>query len=246
MAKLNQIIAIEKGIKSRTYAEGTALHKAEQKPELFNGFHKEYKPLNDAGEALPPEAKRVQFTATDVLRQYARLNTEAMQITARKDFTNCEAKAAVKLEDGTEILPPCPVSYLLFLEKQLSDFHDVLDKMPVLDEASDWTYDEQASLWKTEPVLTHRTKKEVRPITLLEPTKEHPGQAQLITEDVLVGHWSQIKMSGAIPKPRRQELLERCEKIQAAVKQAREHANMHDEVSTPKVGDAIYGYLLGE
>ncbi len=38
MAKLNQIIAIEKGIKSKAYAHVTELHKACQKPDLFNGF----------------------------------------------------------------------------------------------------------------------------------------------------------------------------------------------------------------
>ena len=42
MAKLNQIIAIEKGIKSRVYGDLTELNKAIQKPDLFNGFQKTY------------------------------------------------------------------------------------------------------------------------------------------------------------------------------------------------------------
>ncbi len=40
MSKLNQIIAIEKGIKSRVYAGLTDLNKIVQKGELFNGFQK--------------------------------------------------------------------------------------------------------------------------------------------------------------------------------------------------------------
>ena len=42
MAKLNQVLAIEKGIKTRVYAEFTELHQATQKPALMNGFHKAY------------------------------------------------------------------------------------------------------------------------------------------------------------------------------------------------------------
>ncbi|MDQ3812829.1 MAG: hypothetical protein M3347_02630 [Armatimonadota bacterium] len=38
--KLNQVVAIEKGVKSRVYGEVTELHKTSQKPELFNGFIK--------------------------------------------------------------------------------------------------------------------------------------------------------------------------------------------------------------
>ena len=41
MAKLNQILAIEKGIKTRVYGEFTELHNATQKPALMNGFHKQ-------------------------------------------------------------------------------------------------------------------------------------------------------------------------------------------------------------
>ena len=68
MAKLNQIIAIEKGIKSRIYGDVTDLHKASQKPDLFNGFAKHYQRKDEDGEDLPPEQKHVQFAASEVLR----------------------------------------------------------------------------------------------------------------------------------------------------------------------------------
>ena len=101
-AKLNQIIAIEKGIKARTYGAVTDLHKAVQKPELFNGFSKDYQAKDDSDEKLPSERKRVQFTAPDVLRAVERATTELMDVTARKDWTNCVANGDVvvaKLND---------------------------------------------------------------------------------------------------------------------------------------------------
>ena len=107
MAKLNQIIAIEKGIKSRVYSEVTELNKAVQKAELFNGFSKTYQKKDDDGESLPPENKRVQFTTSDVLRSAQRALTELLDVTARKDYTNCRAMATVKIDDK-EIIKDAP------------------------------------------------------------------------------------------------------------------------------------------
>ena len=48
--KLNQIIAIEKGVKSRAYGELTTLHKESQKAESFNGFVKNYRKKTRMGK----------------------------------------------------------------------------------------------------------------------------------------------------------------------------------------------------
>jgi len=244
LTKLNQILAIEKGTKSRVYGEITQLHKAAQKPDLFNGFTKTYEPKDDADDKLPAEGQRVQFTVPDVLRTTSRLTTELMDVVAKKDWTNCVAKADVTM-DGKVLIEGAPVSYLLFLEKQLSDLHALASSLPVLDEAQTWAKDESSGLNKAQPTQTHRTKKVAEVITLVQPTPEHPGQAQLIQKDVIAGFWTQIKMSGAIGKIAKAELVERVEKLANAVKQAREAANMADVVATPKVGDAIFGYLMG-
>src|SRR5258708_5208351 len=129
MAKLNQIIAIEKGIKARVYGEITELHKASQKPELFNGFSKTYQKKDDDGEDLPPEKRRVQFLATEVLRTVERVSTELMDVTARKDWTNCEAKGDIIIDTKT-IIGGAPVSYLLFLEKQMTDMRTFVGNLP--------------------------------------------------------------------------------------------------------------------
>lgn len=244
MARLNQIIAIEKGIKARVYGELTTLNKAIQKPELFAGFNKSYQPKDDDGETLPPESKRVQFVATEVLRSVERSLTELMEVTARKDWANCQAKGSVEV-DGKVILPDVPVSHLLFLEKQLTDLRTLVGNLPVLDVADDWAKDANSGLFKTAVTQTHRSKKVQKPLVLYPATPEHPAQTQMVTEDVLAGLWSLTKQSGAMPAPEKQALLERVEKLLKAVKEAREAANIHDEVTTPPVGAAVFGYLLG-
>ena len=63
-------------------------------------------------------------------------------------------------------------------------------------------------------------------------------------EDVVVGYWKTVKFSGALPATRIKELLDRVDKLQQAVKYAREEAN-NTEVTDQHVGDTVFGYLFG-
>jgi hypothetical protein len=243
MTQLNQIIAIEKGIKARCYGEFTDLHRTLQKPDLFNGFVKTYQKKDEEGEDLPSEKKRVQFVATEVLRTVERTIGELVDITARKDWSNCVAKADVVVGSKV-IIAGAPVPFLLFLEKQLTDIRTFVDNIPVLDPAENWTKDENSGLYKTDPIQTHRTRKVAKPIVLYPATPEHPAQTQIITEDVIAGFWVQVKQSGALPTPTKQLIAERVNTLIKAVKMAREAANSVDEVAAPLASSAIFGYLL--
>lgn len=243
MAKLNQIIAVEKGIKSRVYSEVGELDKAAQKPELFNGLVRTYEKKFEDDEELPGENKMVHYEVGNVLRLVRQLSTELFDITARKDWSNCEAKADVAVE-GKVILTQVPVTYLLFLEKQLTDLRTLFGRLPTLDEGEAWTKDGSSGLYVTAPTTTHRTKKVQRPLVLYQATVEHPAQTQVITEDVLAGYWKQTKQSGAMPRVDRVKLVDRIEKLLQAVKAAREAANGIDEVKTPSVGGPVFNYLL--
>lgn len=240
MAKLNQIITIEKGIKSRVHGAFSELYKLVQKPELFNGFSKTYKKNNEEGEDFPPEYKRVQCETKNVLRAMESACRELFEVTARKDYTNCVAMADVKV-DEVVIMTAVPVTYLLFLEKQLTDIRTFINALPVLDDTEQWVMDSGTGLYATYPTQTHRTKKVQRPLVMYPATDKHPAQTQLITEDVLVGYWQQVKQSGAIEKTKKQLLLERVVKLLQAVMQAREQANDIDEHTPPanKVLDFI-------
>lgn len=245
MAKLNQIIAIEKGTKARVYAEESALHKILQKPALFVGLSKTFNAIDADGEQLPPERQKVQYKVEEILNRIRRGSTELMDLTARKDWTNCTAKGDV-IVDGETIIAGAPVSFLLFMEKQLNDFRTMIVELPVTDVAEDWTLDTNAGLYKTSDLKQHRTKKVQKPLVLYPATPEHPAQTQLTTEDVISGYWTTVKQSGGMTQPHKDDLLERVVKLSQAVKEAREAANVQEEVSTPKIGDPVYDYLLGE
>lgn len=240
--KLNQVIAVEKGVKSRVYAMTSEKYKVVQKPELFEGFAKRYERKNEESEELPPENKRVQFRVEEILAQVAEGLSEVFDVTAAKDWANCNARADVKIGD-TVLVKDAPATYLLFLEKQLTDIRSIVDKLPVLSEAETWKRDENSGLYGTDSVATHRTKKVQRPIVLYAATPEHPAQTQLISDDVLVGHWQTVKLSGAMPKPAQQALLRRVDELLKAVKYAREQANLTPAPDVT-VGKAIFDYLL--
>lgn len=244
MAKLCQIIAIEKGIKSKATAELTSLYKLAQKSELFNGVDRVYRKIQEDGEDLPAEKKKVQAESGHMLQMVKGVLAELFNVTARKDWTNSVAKADVKV-DGETLISGVPVTYLLFLEKNLIDVRTFVNHLPVLDDAEDWTKDENSGLFKSEKVSTHRTKKVNKPLVLYPATDKHPAQTQLVTEDILVGYWDTIKQSGALAAPRKEELMKRVEKLLNAVKSAREEANTAEEnKGTPTTSEIVFGYLF--
>ncbi len=243
VTKLNQIIAVEKGVKSKSFQELTEAHHAVQKTALLSGISRTYQAKDEEGEQLPPESTRVQVKAEEVLRRTAATLTRLFDVTATKDLANCVAKADVTV-DGRTLVKDAPVSYLLFLEKQLTDLHTFVKKLPVLDAAEAWTHDPSTDAWKTEPVKTIKTKKVPRNHVKAEATEKHPAQVEVYYEDIPVGYWTTVKFSGALPAARINELLERVEALQAAVKFAREEAN-GTVVTDQHVGDAVFGYLFG-
>lgn len=245
MALLNQIIAVEQGIKNEATSHIDQLYKMVQKPSLFNGFTKTYKPNDENGDKLPAENLHVQVTTKEIFKHLEHYYSSYLDVTARKDWTNCVAKADVVV-DGEVILKDVPVTFLLFLEKQLTHLRTIITHMPILDPAEEWTFDSKSGFYKTSATETHRTKKVQKSLVLLAPTEHHPGQAVQINEDEIVGYWSQVKMSGALPRPDKEALLEKVGKLMISVKEAREQANITEEVESVKVGNAIFKFLTEE
>lgn len=243
MPKLNQIIAVEKSVKSKSFADLAEAHQAVQKTAPLAGISRTYQPKDEEGEQLPAESTRVQIKAEDILRQVSTTLTRLFDVTATKDWANCEARADIVV-DGRTIAAGVPVTYLLFLEKQLADLHTFVKKLPVLDAAESWLRDDSTDCWRTEPVRTIRTKKVPRNHVKAEATDKHPAQVEVYYEDVAVGYWTTVKFSGALPARRVNEILDRLIALQTAVKFAREEAN-NTEVVEQRIGASIFGYLFG-
>jgi hypothetical protein len=243
MPRLAQVIAIEKGIKNECNVAITAAYHEIQKSALFAGIARVYEPKDEEGEKLPAEHQRVQKRAEDLLQFTADTMTKYWDTTLTKDTANTQAKADVVI-DGKTVITGAPVTFLLFLEKQLGDLATMVKKLPVLDPGESWKLDPAQNAHATETASTVKTKKIPRAFVKAEATKEHPAQVETFTEDVVVGTWKTIKYSGAMPQKRITDVLERIGKLQAAVKFAREEANTIN-ADQKHVGKSVFGYLLG-
>lgn len=249
MPKNHHLLAVESSTKGRSAEKLTAIYKAFQKPDLFNGHVKTWVPRaenQDAAffEMLPDEKRNVQQNVDASLKVIREQHTELFDLTFQLNVTNALAKADV-IVDGVTIIKDAPVTYLLWLGHQLDDLHTEIKKVPTLDAAEKWTFEKEQNQYRTEPSEQVRTKKLQQPLVLHPATKEHPAQVKEITEDVRTGNWRTVKFSSAMPVDKRDALLTKIEKLQHAVKQARETANdIEVPKSLPSVGKAVYDFVL--
>lgn len=240
--QLNQIIAIEKGIKSKRYKNFTECYKRLGKPSIFEGISRTYKPRDEEGETLPPESQRVKYRVTEEIAKAKDALTDYYNVTATKDWGNCEARADVVV-DGVAIVKGAPVTYLLFLEKQANDWHSFIEAIPVLSNEETWHYDAALDCYATEPTRTVRNKNVRRNHVKAPATEHHPAQVEVYTEPEAVGDWTQIKMSGAMSLADKNAALARVEKLQNAIKVAREAANSM-VVEKQNVAEGILEYIF--
>ena len=243
MPRLSQVIAIEKSVKNQSNNEITAAYHELQKAALFTGIARSYTPRDEEGEKLPAENQKVQRKAADLLKFTGDTMSKYWDMTLTKDSANCSATADVVV-DGVTICTKAPVTFLLFLEKQLIDLATMVKKLPVLDQGETWHLDSASDVYATDAVQTVKTKKVPKAFIKVPATKEHPAQVDAYTEDVVAGTWSTIKFSGALPQSKVTEVLEKIHKLQAAVKMAREEANTC-QAEQRSVGANVFGYLLG-
>lgn len=241
--KLCQIIAVEKGVKNRSHQGITDAYQRMQKPALLTGISRTYRPNKEDGEQLPAESTKVQLNANDLLKDVSRAMVELFDVTATKDYANCKATADVIVGDVT-IAKNVPVTHLLFLEKKLIDIHTFITKLPTLTADEEWSMDANQNCYASKASDTVRTKKVFVPLVLSAATDKHPAQVKEGFEDVAVGTWKTIKYSGAMPAQRVADMLERCERLQKAVKFAREEANA-SEVENINVGERVFNFLFG-
>ncbi len=244
MPKLNQIIAVTTGKKTRAKDAMTKAYQMLQKKELLEGITRVYKPKDEEGDRLPSEEKKVQLRVHSALKEAALELSELFDVVFTQDLANCTARADIVV-DGRPLVKAVPVTYLLFLEKQLTDLHTFVEKLPTLDAAEDWQFSKEADAYACKSYETTRTKKVKRNHVKTEATKEHPAQVETYDEDVIVGFWKTTKFSGAVPSQDKNKMLERVEKLQEAVKFAREEANS-TEVKTMKIGESLLDFVVGK
>lgn len=242
------LLAIETGVKAVAKRAETDGYHLLQKSPLLNGYSKVYAAKDpDATEwdNPPNEGVVVQVEAEAVLQDVAKELAKWFDITATRDLTNAHAYADLMVGD-VPLLQRVPITYLMFLERVLVDLGTFVGKLPVLDPAEAWRKVEGSTAWASAEEVTMRTKKIPRNHVMQPATDKHPAQVTVYQEDTVIGKWTRIKFSGAVPAQRVADMVARVRELQDAVKLARDEANRTALVmDLADSGSKILGYVLG-
>lgn len=245
MTSLHEIIAVIDGsLKSRTETVKSKLYKVIQKPELFYGFTRTFKPLDEENplEQLPDEKKLVEVKVDDIVYHFRQAMENLFDAVATKDATNCVAKADIVIGDNI-LLRDVPVTHLLYLRKQLVDIKTFISKLPTLREDAEWYYDNVSDCYVTPVVETIRTKKVLKNHVRAEATDKFPAQVDTYYEDVRTGNYSKRERSGALPQKSANDMLDRVNDLIEAVDQAKMRANSIEIVEL-KTGSPLMDYIF--
>jgi hypothetical protein len=251
MTKLHELLAAEKTPTGawNTLREET-LKKFKNAAQFFQGYSKslamiENNPANTAEEEKSREDKPVTTTVYDTLEYALKLFAKAEDLQYQKNATNRVAKATVMWE-GKPLLVDLPVDELLGLEARLTKIREVLEAIPTLDATKHW---ELAStmgdhLWELAIAeKTTKTKKVVVPVTMSPATDKHPAQIQAVTEDIVVGTFSNMRRSGEATTVQKSDALMRIDDLLVEIKQARMRAN-ETVVAYGNIGDTLINLIL--
>lgn len=241
-ALLGQIVAVVGGAKTRSERVLTDAHHAGKKVGPLSGISRTYQPLDDAGETLPPESTRVQIRAGDLIETVRGALSGLLDAVATQEWGNTQARADVVVE-GNVLLAQVPVTYLMWVEKQLVNLRTFVADLPTLDLAEEWLWDDNARAYLASAVQTSRTKKIPRNHVLSAATDRHPAQVQVWQEDVVVGTWTTVKAHGGLPEATVRTYVARVDRLIDAVKVAREAANTQNVEDIP-AGGPILGYVF--
>lgn len=242
MTRLNQIIAVETALAAD--AERAIAHAKRElaAEDRLAGISKTYRPREEDGEMLPPKSTKVQVKAEDVLSETAAVLARLFDVRLTKDAAN--ASAAVDLiVRGEVLLHQAPVTYMLFLERELNELSTLVAAVPLLDPAESWTQDPVSGHWRSMTVETERTKK-VPKTHIAHPGNEHHApQVIPYNDDIVAGYWATTKFSGGVPADRVKAVQDRIRELRDAVKYAREEGNSA-EIRDRHAGHAVLTYVF--
>lgn len=248
MTALHQVIAIERGVAQDTEQRLAGIRRVlgvggDNDP--LTGISRTYESIHENGDKLPAENRRVQITVAELLASAQAHLTRLFDLKLTREAANCLARADVVV-DGVTLLTDVPAGYLLFLEAQITGLITMIEKIPELNPAEEWSTDPALpeGVWKTAPRQTARSKKVPQVQVMYPATEQHPAQVRPYETDIIEGYWTTVKLSGELPAREVQAMRARATALLHAVKFAREQANTMT-VTDRKAGEALLGFIFG-
>lgn len=251
---LHEILAVEQDLKGNAErARAVALETFRSKLNQFTGIRRTFRPFavdenvadEQAAERLEAET-RLARTVAGELAETLDVVSRAISVGFQIDDANTRARADIVV-DGEVIAADMPATFLLQLERRLREIRAVFREVPTFDPVRPWTPDPDADrphVLRAEPVVTIRKTKTRKYNVMVEPTKEHPAQVDVVEVDEPVGEIRSYEWTGMLSTAKKAALIEQVDKLLAAVKQARSRANTVEVDTDKKVGKTLADFLL--
>lgn len=251
MTKLHEILAVEpqkEGYFKNAIPEMINLFK--NKVSHFNGFQRTLKLFGEetaeklAAEKAESEFQALTSTVPSELKYLEKVVGEYLDVVFQKDEANQRAVADIEI-DGEVIASSVPASTLLGLENKLKQLRPVYEQIPTLQPGTFWNKAAEMGryIWRdaNDEVRT-KTKKSFDFKILVAATDKHPAQIEKWDTTEAVGVFTKTRWCGMLSVHEKSELLERFDKLAAAVKKARCRAN-DVEINHRKISDKIFSFL---
>lgn len=251
--KLHELLAVEqerKGNADRLRSQTVETFRGSQ--HHFMGQRRTFRPFavdeeqgEAAGERLEAETRLVK-TVPEELDAFLRGLGRWVDVGYQIDQANTVARADLTL-DGEVLAEDLPATFLLQLEKRLREVRAVFKEIPTLDPVRTWTADpgaDKTHVLRAEPVVTIRKQRTRKYNVMVEATKEHPAQVDVVEVDQPVGEIRSHEWTGLISPRQKHALLEQVETLLGAVKRARSRANEAAVDPQRRIAKVLREFLL--
>ncbi len=246
--KLYEVLAIEGQLKNQANVTRTDLRNTfEKKRHLFEEKRTTFLSKEEGSQPVVEQQSDIQTNVLSELQWIASIWSKAIDISYQVAEGNTKARADVILDNSTTLLTGVPATALLELEKRAAELAELLRAVPTLDPAKGFILDDARgnNIFRAREVTKTRTHKSQEALVLLAPTKEHPGQAQMITVDRPVGIITEQEWSGLITPSVKGDMIAKAEEVLRALKSARQRANAVDlDTSNIDVAKKLFSYVL--
>ena len=245
MGQLHEVLAILPSTKGTAQKiAGETLKTFKDKSQHFEGLLRKYDPLKEGDPGLPPETSPLVTTAGEKLAHFS--ESFAPWLDAEYQISSTNMQAAATVEIGGLKIENVPSTFLMQLDKRLSDIRQIYDAAPTLDPKHEWhASDKGKGVFQAEDEIRNRTEKVPQHRVIVPPTPEHPAQVAQWTEDVVIGKITTRKWSGALSVEKKYEVLKRIDAVQKVVKRALSAANKVDHVGK-KVAQKLFAFINGD
>ncbi|MCB1156221.1 MAG: hypothetical protein H7A25_09115 [Leptospiraceae bacterium] len=250
---LHEVLAVEQDLKGNSErARNQLVEMFRTKQSHFTGMKRTFRPFavdeekgESAGERLEAQTQLVTTVHEELEKTFSEIS-RAIDLSYQIDEANTLARADLIVKDEL-IAKEVPATFLLQLEKRLKEIRAVYREIPCFDPVRIWSIDpgaDKKNVLRAEPVITIRKQKTRKYKVMVEATKEHPAQVDIVEVDEPVGEIRSYDWTGMLSLGQKAELLEQIDILIEAVKQARSRANEVAVNKEKKIAEGLVRFLL--